>query len=267
MENINLYGRIVVTMKIQVVTGLHIGGSSVGLEIGGLDKAVIRNPLTNQPYIPGSSLRGKMRSQTEKVLGSRQNNKIGQVTIHTCKEPDEYNANGGCPVCHIFGVPGEVKATGPTLLVVRDVPLTWTSARDLAGLRTDLPFAELKTEVAIDRVTSAATPRTLERVPAGAEFGPAELVFSIYDGADFARLKYVLEALQLVEDDYLGGSGSRGSGKLRFTGITISARAAKDYAALNPFEKGMVFDTVQDLTQRQTFDALLAWAQGAIPTG
>ncbi|MDE3090844.1 MAG: type III-A CRISPR-associated RAMP protein Csm3, partial [Chloroflexota bacterium] len=237
MDNINLYGRIVITTNIEAVTGLHIGGSSVGLEIGGLDKAVIRNPLTNQPYIPGSSLRGKMRSQTEKVLGLRQNNKIGQVTIHTCKEQDDYNANGGCPVCHVFGVPGEVKATGPTLLVVRDVALTETSAKDLEKLKTDLPFAELKTEVAIDRVTSAATPRTLERVPAGAVFGPAELVFSIYDRADFARLKYVLEALQLVEDDYLGGSGSRGSGKVRFTNIQVSARAAKDYAGIKSFEK------------------------------
>jgi CRISPR-associated protein Csm3 len=263
MDNINLYGRIVITTNIEAVTGLHIGGSSVGLEIGGLDKAVIRNPLTNQPYIPGSSLRGKMRSQTEKVLGLRQNNKIGQVTIHTCKEQDDYNAKGGCPVCHVFGVPGEVKATGPTLLVVRDVALTAESAQALEKLKTDLPFAELKTEVAIDRVTSAAVPRTLERVPAGAVFGPAELVFSIYDRADFARLKYVLEALQLVEDDYLGGSGSRGSGKVRFTNIQVSARAAKDYAGIKSFEKE--FGSVQALTQK--FDALNTWAQDAIPTG
>jgi len=267
MSNINLYGRILITANIEAVTGLHIGGSSVGLEIGGLDKAVIRNPLTNQPYIPGSSLRGKMRSQIEKVLGLRQNNKIGQVTIHTCKKPEEYNANGGCPVCHVFGVPGEVEATGPTLLVVRDVALTPASADALGKTKSDLPFAELKTEVAIDRVTSAATPRTIERVPAGAVFGPAELVFSIYARADFARLKYVLDALQLVEDDYLGGSGSRGSGKVKFTHVQVSARAAKDYAAAKSFEDGKVFENVQDLTEKTKFDALIAWAQDAIPVG
>jgi CRISPR-associated protein Csm3 len=267
MSDINLYGRIIIETKIEAVTGLHIGGSSLGLEIGDLDKAVIRNPLTNQPYIPGSSLRGKMRSQLEKKLGLKQNNKIGQVTIHTCKKPEEYNANGGCPVCHVFGVPGEVEATGPTLLLVRDVALTRDSAAALEKLKTDLPFAELKTEVAIDRVTSAATPRTIERVPAGAVFGPAELVFSIYHRDDFARLKYVLEALQLVEDDYLGGSGSRGSGKVKFTDITITARSASDYTNAQPFEKGKAFENVQALMQK--FDELNKWAQSviSIPTG
>lgn len=260
MSDVNLYGRIFIKAKIEAVTGLHVGGSSVGLEIGGLDKAVIRDPLTKRPYIPGSSLRGKMRSQTEKILGLRQNNRIGQVTIHTCKTPAEYNANGGCPVCHVFGVPGEVEATGPTLLLVRDAILTQESADQLEKAKTDLPFAELKTEVAIDRVTSAAMPRTLERVPAGAIFGPAELVFNLYDAADYARLKYVVEALQLVEDDYLGGAGSRGSGKVKFTSITVTARARGAYAEEKTFG---AFGTVQELAQQ--FDALKSWAQREIP--
>jgi CRISPR-associated protein Csm3 len=148
---------------------------------------------------------------------------------------------------------------------VRDVALTAASANALEKIKTDLPFAELKTEVAIDRVTSAATPRTLERVPAGAVFGPAELVFSIYNRADFARLKYVLQALQLVEDDYLGGSGSRGSGKVRFTNINVTARTAKDYADVQSFEAEKRFESLQALMQK--FDALNAWAQGAISTG
>ncbi len=265
MSDIKLYGRIFIKTNIEAVTGLHIGGSSVGLEIGGVDKVVIRNPLTKQPYIPGSSLRGKMRSQIEKTLGLRQNNKIGQVTIHTCKKPEDYNANGGCPVCHVFGVPGEVEATGSTLLVVRDVALTPESANDLGKLKADLPFAELKTEVAIDRVTSAATPRTLERVPAGAIFGPAEFVFSIYERADFARLQYVLEALQLVEDDYLGGAGSRGSGKVKFANLHVTARGSKSYADEKQFETE--FASVQALNQKQKFDDLIKWAQDAIPVG
>jgi CRISPR-associated protein Csm3 len=261
MSDVNLYGRIFIKAKIEAVTGLHIGGSSVGLEIGGLDKAVIRDPLTKRPYIPGSSLRGKMRSQTEKMLGLRQNNRIGQVTIHTCKTSTEYNANGGCPVCHVFGVPGEVEATGPTLLLVRDAILTQESADQLEKAKTDLPFAELKTEVAIDRVTSAATPRTLERVPAGAIFGPAELVFNIYDAADYARLKYVVEALQLVEDDYLGGSGSRGSGKVKFTGITVTARARGAYSEEKLFNTDPL--AVRDLAGQ--FANLQSWAQREIP--
>ena len=229
MSEIKLFGRIFIKAGIKVKTGLHIGGSGAGLEIGGVDKEVIRNPLNNQPYIPGSSLRGKMRSQTEKVLGLPQNNPIGQVTIHTCKTTEAYNANGGCPVCHVFGVPGEVEATGPTLLLIRDVNLKNSDVADQNQAKTVTAITELKTEVAIDRVTSAAVPRILERVPAGAEFGPAEFVFGVYCEADFARLRYVVDALQFVEDDYLGGSGSRGSGKIEFTDITVTARSSEAY--------------------------------------
>lgn len=229
MTDINLYGRVFIRADIKAVTGLHIGGSGTGLEIGGVDKAVIRNPLDKRPYIPGSSLRGKMRSQTEKVLGKKQNNRIGQVTIHTCKSEDEYRAGGGCVVCHVFGVPAEIGYPGPTRLVVRDVNLTPGSAEALDHANTELRYAEIKTEVAIDRVTSAATPRSLERVPAGAVFGPAELVFGIYEAADYDRLKVVIDALQLVEDDYLGGAGSRGSGKVQFTNLKVTARERNAY--------------------------------------
>jgi CRISPR-associated protein Csm3 len=163
MSEINLYGRVFINTNILAVTGLHIGGSGTGLEIGGVDKAVIRNPLNNRPYIPGSSLRGKMRSQTEKRLGLPQNNRIAQVTIHTCKKQEEYAKNGGCPVCVVFGVPAEVEYSQPARLVVRDASLTDESAEKLDNANTELRFAEIKTEVAIDRVTSAATPRTLER--------------------------------------------------------------------------------------------------------
>jgi len=260
MSDANLYGRVFIRAEIEALTGLHIGGSGAGLEIGGLDKEVIRNPLTQRPYIPGSSLRGKMRSQTEKVKGLAQNNRIGQVTIHTCKEESEYRRDGGCPVCHVFGVPAEVEYSGPTRLLVRDAELTDESAQRLSAARTDLLYAELKTEVAIDRVTSAATPRTLERVPAGAVFGPVELVFSIYEAEDFGRLKVVIDALQLVEDDYLGGSGSRGSGKVCFNKLAVSARAREDYSKIHDFE---TFPTVQELAGH--FDRLSAWLQKTIP--
>jgi CRISPR-associated protein Csm3 len=262
MTDINLYGRVFIEADIEAVTGLHIGGSGAGLEIGGLDKEVIRNPLTSRPYIPGSSLRGKMRSQTEKVLGMRQNNPIGQVTIHTCKIRGEYTANGGCPVCHVFGVPAELGYSGPTRLVVRDAELNQASADALDQANTELRYAELKTEVAIDRVTSAATPRTLERVPAGAVFGPAELVFGIYEKADYQRLKVVIDAMQLVEDDYLGGSGSRGSGKVRFREIKVYARARDNYSVVMPFND-IPFESVQKLAY--SFEKLQRWLAEKVP--
>jgi CRISPR-associated protein Csm3 len=226
------------------LTGLHIGGSDEGISIGGVDKTVIRNPLDNRPYIPGSSLRGKMRSLVEKYTGAIQNNSIGRdVKIHSCganakteaeieQATAEYKV---CPVCQVFGAPGERKFSTPTRLIVRDVHLSEESAQELDGLRTDLPFTEVKTEVAIDRVTSAASPRQMERVPAGAIFGRAELVYSIYGGhgfdpaADLERFKTVVTGLQLLEDDYLGGLGSRGSGRVALQRIEVRVKARPNY--------------------------------------
>ncbi len=261
MTDVNLYGRVFIKAHIKAVTGLHIGGSGAGLEIGGLDKEVVRNPITKRPYIPGSSLRGKMRSQTEKVRGMRQNNRIGQVTIHTCKKAEEYSANGGCPVCHVFGVPAEIGFSGPTRLVVRDAELDDASVEKLKDAKTDLLYAELKTEVAIDRVTSAAVPRTMERVPAGAVFGPTELVFGIYEAADYERLKVVVDAMQLVEDDYLGAAGSRGSGKVAFESIEVFARSRKDYGKVLAYK---TYENVQSLSQ--DFSALKDWLKTNLPT-
>ncbi|MDZ7378437.1 MAG: type III-A CRISPR-associated RAMP protein Csm3, partial [candidate division KSB1 bacterium] len=117
----------------------------------------------------------------------------------------------------------------PARLLVRDVSLAQNheATERLRHAKTDLPFTEVKWEAAIDRITSAAVPRQNERVPAGAVFAPFELVYSLYDldGAgcqgDIDRLPYVLKAMELLEDDYLGGHGSRGAGKLAFTGVTV----------------------------------------------
>jgi len=231
-RKIELKGRIVITFDIEAVTGLHIGGSDAGVEIGGVDKTVIRDKLTNRPYIPGSSLKGKMRSLLEKYNGLPQNKRIGQGYIHTCDNAPGYKK---CDVCQVFGVPGELKFATPTRLVVRDVFLGAESAKKLEAAQTDLPYTEVKTEVSIDRVTSAANPRQMERVPAGAKFEHAEMILSLYeihleDGTatkaleDLKRLSVLLEAMQLVEDDYIGGLGSRGSGKVAFKDIKLSFR-------------------------------------------
>ena len=252
-KQIHLKGRVFITFRVRAVTGLHIGGSDTGIEIGGVDKTVIRDPLTNRPYIPGSSLKGKVRSLLEKYHGLPQNRKIGQTFIHTCGTGDDY---ARCDVCQVFGVPGEMEFATPTRLVVRDVHLDKESAQELKEkAHTDLPYTEVKTEVSIDRVTSAANPRQMERVPAGSIFGPAELVYSIYAGhgengkpiadpaADVDRLRTVVEGLQLLEDDYLGGLGSRGSGKVRLTDITVKVRANETY--LDPARQIGAYDSLE----------------------
>ncbi len=176
-----------------------------------------------------------MRSLLEKYRGKEQNQRIGQGYIHSCQDAAAYAT---CEVCRVFGVPGERDFGGPTRLIVRDVPMSDASVRKLeVSGRTDLPYTEVKTEVSIDRVTSAANPRQMERVPAGTVFGEAEMVYSIYSGGgcdtsqDVEGLKVVVEGLQLLEDDYLGGLGSRGSGKVRLSAIRVGLRTQAEYLA------------------------------------
>ena len=234
--SVRAMGRAFVQFGIRAVTGLHVGGGGrgAGIEIGGVDNPVIRDPLTNQPFIPGSSLKGKLRSLSERQQGLPANWRIGQSKIHVCDQSSQYRS---CSVCRVFGAPGEREFTTPTRLLVRDVQLSAESVANLGSLSLDRPFTEVKTEVAIDRVTSAANPRPLERVPAGALFGPGEMVYTVYsadDGScnprqDIEHLGVVFEAMQLLEHDYLGGSGSRGSGKVAFEDVQIAVRSGDDY--------------------------------------
>ena len=267
MRQVELKGRVFLTFDIEAVTGLHIGGSDTGIEIGGVDKTVIRDPLTNRPYIPGSSFKGKMRSLLEKYLGLKQNQRIGQGFIHSCQDEEEYKT---CRVCQVFGVPGERKFGGPTRLIVRDTHMSDEEAERIARLaRTDLPYTEVKTEVSIDRVTSAANPRQLERVPAGTTFGPAELVYSVYSvngsspAQDVAWLKTVIEGLKLLEDDYLGGQGSRGSGKVRFHNIRVRVRKGTAYLE-DPLSVGQeTYASLDDLVRDwETIESAIAQSLG-----
>ena len=236
MENVKLLGRVIISGEVETKTGLHIGGSPGALAIGNVDMPVIRNERTNQPYIPGSSLKGKMRSQCEKWTGAPQNttinkgkeNGVGKVEIHTAKSGEEYQRYWVNPLFGVTGDTGDWVKT-PNRLVVRDVALSEFSASELLKARTDLPYTEVKWEAAIDRVTSAATPRQIERVPAGAIFGPMEMVFSMYLKEDTQLLEHLLTGMQLLEDDYLGGQGSRGSGKIAFRGLKIAIRCGVEY--------------------------------------
>lgn len=258
-ERITLQGRVIITANIHAVAGLHIGGAAAEMAIGGVDNPVIRTPLNNQPYIPGSSLKGKMRSLSEKLQGKAQMQRIGQnVYIHTCMNETEYLT---CAVCHVFGVPGERTFSTPTRLLVRDTFLTPESAADLGRAKTDLPYTEVKWEAAIDRVTSAATPRQMERVPAGAVFGPAELVYSVYEAGDIDRMRDLIAALQLLEDDYLGGQGSRGSGKVRFQDLVVTCKAKEGYALPSPPHHG----PYADLAGLRQDEGLIEWIKQQIP--
>ena len=258
MTDVTLIGRIIIEGKIRAVTGLHIGGSPGALAIGNVDMPVIRDPVTGKPYIPGSSLKGKMRSLSEKVTGAPQNRSIGKdVRIHVAENRDQYDRYWVNP---LFGVPGEVKfdVPAPTRLIVRDVPMDEESAKKLLAVRTDMPYTEVKWEAAIDRVTSAATPRQLERVPADTVFAPMELVFSLYLPGDVDLFGHLLAAMQLVEDDYLGGQGSRGSGKVRFEGLTLTAKRGDTYGVVGKMGE---YKTLEELLQEQKKAEILHWVR------
>lgn len=228
--SIQLMGKVLLTGQIRAVTGLRIGGGSTGIEIGGVDNVVVRNPLTNEPYIPGSSLKGKMRSLLERHTKAVQNRNIRRghpkVSIHECEDE---NAYPNCNVCRLFGVAGERKFATPTRVYVRDVHLTPESRKQLEAARTELPLTEVKWEAAIDRITSAAVPRQMERVPAGAVFAPFEFIFNFYEQDDLDLFMTFLQTLELLQDDYLGGGGSRGSGKIALDNITVTLKSHAYY--------------------------------------
>ena len=241
MPSIQLHGKIFLQGTIRAVTGLHIGGNSDDLEIGGIDNPVIRNAFNREPYIPGSSLRGKMRGLLDRHFDNLLNTPVGTgVQVHQCKTPDEYNA---CPVCQVFGVaPTEEELKGetmPTRLIVRDTFLTKEALSVLDMADTDTDFTEIKTEVAIDRITSAATPRQQERVPAGATFGPFQIIHGFYTrGQDDLNTQLtneiqlfdtVLKGMELLGDDYLGGSGSRGAGQIVFEDLKLTFKSRQCY--------------------------------------
>lgn len=199
MSAIKLKKKIIYTGTIELKTGLHIGGTNAALNIGGPDKFVVRNPINNIPYIPGSSLKGKMRSLVE----------IANGETNGGKPTNDPTSKAGA----LFGVSGDSDNSRPSRLIVRDAELDVSDEKMFAN--TDLPYTESKTEVTINRVTSKANPRTFERVPAGAKF-KLNMVLNVFEGENESELKQTLnQAIRLLEDDYLGGHGSRGYGQVK----------------------------------------------------
>ena len=199
-----LLANVIIKGKIRVLTGLHIGGSKEKLEIGGVDSPVIKDPQTNYPYIPGSSLKGKMRMLLEFALG--------KVTDGNPSKDEE--------IARIFGIDAKEAKFGPTRLVVRDAYPDEGTIDMWENLDSELQYTEYKPENSIDRITSEANPRFLERVVADSKFD-FQFIYSIYawddnGKTDIENLGRVFEAMKLLEHSGLGGSVSRGYGRIKF---------------------------------------------------
>lgn len=218
-------GKIFLNGKIEAITGLSIGGSKTDTIIGGIDNGVIKTS-EGIPFIPGSSLKGKMRSLLEKYTGLNPNSKTG---LCDCGQ-------ASCVVCTVFGVSADKReeATGPTRLLVRDAFLNQDTREQMEnkeGIFKDLEliYTEGKWENVINRKTSKADhPRQTERVPAGADFD-FNIVFSLFYKEDIEKFNSIIRSLNLLEDDYIGGNGSRGYGRIRIKDLSINLKTVKDY--------------------------------------
>lgn len=236
---LKLIGKLILEAELTCETGLHIGAGKGSLEIGGADNPVIKDAF-GMPYVPGSSLRGRLRSLLEQSMGlavpselvfvSRR--KGQEVRIHQSDRPDD-------EICLLFGRnpgrmerssgdSGESAAATPARLSVYDAPLIADSITAQMRENLDDELTEVKSENAVDRITSQASPRTLERVPASARF-QVKMVVDLLCQEDTALPPRVLEGMRMLEDDALGGGGSRGSGRIRFTNLKLTWRSRSFY--------------------------------------
>lgn len=285
-----LLGKIFIYSKIKVETGLSIGGSKVDVEIGGVDDSVIKN-AQGVPYIPGSSLKGKLRSlleikegqysgkirvskkdeefkdskefkeKYEKILkenihrDSKEKMKI-EIIAETCQCRER-----NCPICNIFGVSASSNATPiRTRLYVRDCALDmdhFEKNKEELFKNLEFQYTEVKAENTIDRITSTTKGglRQFERVPAGAIFD-SEMVYNLFEEEDIENFKHVLTAMKLLEDDYLGGNGSRGYGRIAFTDITIYIKTVKDYEEDNQSREIYYKKALKESHKREIIDIL-----------
>ncbi|MCC6557691.1 MAG: type III-A CRISPR-associated RAMP protein Csm3 [Polyangiaceae bacterium] len=239
---------------ITALTGLRIGGSDQALSVAGVDHLAARHALLDEPYLPGSSIRGKIRCGLERLHGIAGKARGEGIAFGPADDATH-------PIVQLFGAARRGAAL-PSRVLVRDALLTADSRRRLSRLRGALPMTEAKTEAAIDRVTSASSPRTYERVPAGAAFhfeivlevralpadpppGASDEVKGLlaalrsarHEGSGWGRdedLRWLLVGLQLLQDDALGGHASRGYGRVKVRLDPPAHRTRDDYLQGRP---------------------------------
>lgn len=229
-----------ITGKLELVTGLHIGAGDSEMHIGGTDNPVIKNPVNNEPYIPGSSIKGKLRSLCEWTAGVVADTNGKPLGFDDLKNISAEQRQDAINILRLFGGAAglgddkDVLEVGPTRVSFWDCNLDrdWVKMIDDRGLMR----TEVKMENSIDRIKGMATnPRNTERVPAGAVFD-FRLTLRVHDDEDITEV--LLQSLRLLELSGLGGSGSRGYGKLKFTRLEKNGDDLLPVlASTNPFKK------------------------------
>ena len=264
-------GKLILEGEISCKTGLHIGAGKGSLEIGGADNPVVKDAF-GIPYIPGSSLRGRLRSLLEQTSGLAvpselvylSKRKGQEVRIHQSDRPDDevcilFGRNAG-RLDRVVGESIETSTVTPARLTFYDCPLLVDSITSQMRENLDDELTEVKSENAVDRITSQANPRTLERVPSGARFR-FRMILDVLCEEDKPLLARVAQGLRLLEDDALGGGGSRGSGRIGFSALRLAWRG-KDYSAKGAAEATLLEDAdlpaLQSLASADDFAGKLA---------
>jgi len=203
-----LKGKLIVRAIIKLESGLHIGGSSDFAPIGAVDSPFIRDPFTKQPIIPGSSLKGKLRTLLARSLSE-------SYVLNDVNADDER-------VKRLFGS-SEKETLSHSRLQFTDSHMTEYSFDAMKKMDMDTYIGEVKFENTISRTTSIANPRQIERVPAGAEFD-FRLVYNVENQEELEEdMKLLGDGIKLLHFDYLGGHGSRGYGRVSFHDFTVEA--------------------------------------------
>lgn len=198
-------GKVIIEGKIEVLTGLHIGTSGDFSAIGAVDNIVIRDIVTNKPMIPGSSLKGKMRY----LLARTKYNT--SIELKNIKEEHE-------SIKRLFG------SSDPIVISRLQFQDSLLAVKNFGKVEFDLPYTEIKYENTIDRATGVANPRQQERVPAGSEFD-FKLVYNVEKTDEFEEdMKNILLMMEVLEDDYLGGHGTRGYGRIKFKNLKLDKK-------------------------------------------
>lgn len=238
-------GKLFVEGEITLLTGLHIGGSKESGEIGGLDNPVIKT-IRGIPYIPGSSLKGKIRCLLERKHGFQPERNEGEPC-----------GCGNCEICLLFGAHSNRNRT-ISRLIVRDSYLDEKHFLEevLKNNFEDITYTEEKTENIIDRIKGTAQhPRIMERVPAGAKFRFSSSISFYENDNTNSLIKSFVEGLRLLEDDYLGGSGTRGYGHIRFENLTFYVKNIESYIKNNEkipitASKDLSAINIEDISQK-----------------
>jgi CRISPR-associated protein Csm3 len=200
--------KILITGQLTLESGLHIGTSGDFSPIGAVDSIVVRDPVTRRPIIPGSSIKGKLRS----LMAAAETDKPWLPKVE-----DE-----GDHLQRLFGSGG--KSIRRSRLQFFDLFMEDSSVKNLERADTDLYLTEIKFENTIQRLTGVANPRQMERVPAGAVFN-FKLTYMVEDQDEFlSDMKNLGKGLRLLQLDYLGKGGSRGNGRVRFSDIDLEAK-------------------------------------------